>query len=52
MNRAISYLWRELVYRMDGESIRAWLMGVAAAVGFILATRALCRLIAIVMGWL
>lgn len=50
MRKTVSYYWRELVYRMDDESIRSWLVAFASAIGIVLGIRVLCQLLVIVMG--
>lgn len=50
MRKRITYFWRELVYRLDDESIRTWLTAFVIAMGSVLGIRVLCRLLVIVMG--
>lgn len=50
MRKTVSYYWRELVYRMDDESIRSWLVAFASAIGIVLGIRVLCQLLVLVMG--
>lgn len=50
MRNTISYIWRELVYRLDDESIRQWLVAFVVAIGTTLGIRVLCKLLVLVMG--